>query len=743
MTDRSPRKPRKDHTDQADQADQPLNPGEGTTIQQNITNMTGGTVIGQQINYYPAEPTYLSTASALLIADPDDVPNLPPKLIGREDLLKQTRDALETHESVLLLQGFGGVGKTALAAWLAREYLQAGQSPVLWLEAGNAEAGALLEGLSRPFGVDQARAVASLPLDAGQHHVRGLLKSAKIQLVVLDNAWDGNALNAALAAIPKGIPALVTSRQKMPAGALIEVGVLSRAAALELLRLHAKSDGPGADELCELLGDHAYAVEIAGKTIPVDGLTPAELTRRIKERPHTLAMPEDFTAAGRESVARLIDVSLEALREKDETAYRAFLAFGAFFAPTLTAELLGMYFAETPESKAGVGEGLRPSSTGETGEITTALTLLARRGLAERIPATDDTIEHYRVHDLAHSYARAQQDAAAHERALTACLSYTQKYQQPSLANFAALRPTLDTLIGASGWALENGHYTEIGVFADILYVGTGAGGFLPLQGYYGKAITLLEWVIEAFRRQGDKEMEGAALGNLGNAYYSLGQIERAIDFLEQALAIQRETGDKRGQGDLLGNLGNTYYSLGQVEQAIDHFEQALAISREIGDRRIEGNQLGNLGNAYANLGQVERAIAYYEQALAIAREIGDKRGEGQGLGNLGIAHSNLRQVERAIDLLQQSLAISREIGDRMGEAHVLNNLASAYLVQSDYVRVLEYLQQARAIFSEISAVHLVKKVDKNITTVQFIRKYKLGRIVGFIGWLRRLFGRR
>jgi tetratricopeptide (TPR) repeat protein len=76
------------------------------------------------------------------------------------------------------------------------------------------------------------------------------------------------------------------------------------------------------------------------------------------------------------------------------------------------------------------------------------------------------------------------------------------------------------------------------------------------------------------------------------------------IAWLKAGSDAARHLGNKRAQGGHLGNLGNAYSDLGQVEQAIDYYEQALAVSREIHDQRMEGNAIGNLGLAYSNLGQ-------------------------------------------------------------------------------------------------------------------------------------------
>ena len=74
------------------------------------------------------------------------------------------------------------------------------------------------------------------------------------------------------------------------------------------------------------------------------------------------------------------------------------------------------------------------------------------------------------------------------------------------------------------------------------------------------------------------------ALGNLGNAYYFLGETRRAIQFYEQALLIDREIGDRRGEGNALWNMSLALDQLSERAQAIQHAEQALAIYEQIED---------------------------------------------------------------------------------------------------------------------------------------------------------------
>jgi tetratricopeptide (TPR) repeat protein len=193
------------------------------------------------------------------------------------------------------------------------------------------------------------------------------------------------------------------------------------------------------------------------------------------------------------------------------------------------------------------------------------------------------------------------------------------------------------------------------------------------------KAIKYYEDALTISKKIGDGRGEGNSLGSLGNAYSNLGQDAKAIEYYKGALVIARETGDRRVEGMVIGSLGNAYSNLGQYAKAIEYHEDALAIARKIEDRRVVGNVLGNLGNDHYRLGQVEKAIEYYEYALVIARELGDKYGEEVRLGNLGTVYRNLMQVEKAIEYYEYALVIAREIGDRRNEGNHLGNLGLAY----------------------------------------------------------------
>ncbi|MBZ0315721.1 MAG: tetratricopeptide repeat protein [Anaerolineae bacterium] len=631
--------------------------------------------INEKLTYRPG------SANAVLVTDPDDVPHQPRKLIGRDDLLAQLRTALSQNSRVLL-QGFGGMGKTALAATAAAAYLKANPGPLLWQEIGKESSDAIFEALARPFNAVQQIAREQGP--AKIQAMRALLRQTGVKLVVLDNAWDGPALKTVLEAVPRDVPVIVTSRHAYPLDLRMEVDELSPASAVETLAFYAGNpaliNDSAAAELCQLLGYLAFALEIAGKQLMVDQLTPAQLKTRIESAPAKMNMPLSFSQEGRRSVGDLLETSIEAL---DRDTRRVFMTFGAFFAPQVTPEMLILYLEDMA--------------------VNEAVTALLERGLVQEVPATDEQILSYHIHDLAFSFLGSQSDDTARSRTLGACLIYTEAYNEPSPANFAALQPELDNLMGAAAWAYGTGHFATVERFAQNLWENS---EFLDYRGLYTQAIGLLRNAAHTAERQGNLWNQGAHLGNLGLAYYSLGDYPQAIGFCTQALTIQRQIGDKQGEGGILGNLGNTYSAQGDYPQAIDFYTQTLAIAQQIGDKRSEGGILGNLGSAYSAQGDYPQAIDFHQQALVIARQIGDKQNEGNHLGNLGSAYFSLGNYPQAIDFHQQALVIARQIGNKHGEGSDLGNLGDAYASLGDYPQAIDFHQQALAIRRQIGDKH-------------------------------------
>jgi tetratricopeptide (TPR) repeat protein len=647
--------------------------------------------------------------SAMLYTDADAVmQRARDGLIGRETLKAEVFADLQRENARLLLQGFSGIGKTALAAEISADWLEEKKrGQVLWLRLGNEEANSAFEALAHPFNASQT--VAAAP-DANKAQViRELLRNSPVSLVVLDDVWNGATLMALEGAIPRKAALLVTARQRYALSKIKDELDLTPDDALKLLRNIAgdklTADENAAQQLCQTLGYLAFAIELAGRRMVADKHPAQKLLADLQAMDVTqLRVPLEYAESGRESVAVLLQTTLDALPTAAQTV---FLAWGAFWSTRITVQMLDLYLEQANASSVTVN-------------AENELKELQRYGLATYTDATVDahgyplSAAYYRLHDLAYAFAQAQNSTEQRHRALDACLTYTKRHTESTRANFAALEPELANCLGAAAFAMQKARYSDVENFARGLYVDR-EFHFLYVRGYNAQARDLLQQAANAAARAGRKGNQGAHLGNLGTAYDSLGQYDKAIDYLEQALAIHREIGNQSAVGIGLGNLGIAYDSLGQYDKAIDYHEQALAISRAIGDREGEGRHLNNLGTAYGSLGQYDKAIDYHEQALVISREIGNRSAIGGTLGNLGVSYRDLGQYDKAIEYHEQALVISREIGNRDDEGIHLRNLGVAYESLEDYAGAIQYYEQALVIRRELNVPHLIEETERSL----------------------------
>ncbi|CAH3129305.1 unnamed protein product, partial [Pocillopora meandrina] len=224
--------------------------------------------------------------------------------------------------------------------------------------------------------------------------------------------------------------------------------------------------------------------------------------------------------------------------------------------------------------------------------------------------------------------------------------------------------------------------------------------------GDFKKAIEYHNLHLKIAKEVGDKHGEGAAYGNLGNAYHRLGDFKKAIEYHNLHLKIAKEVGDKRGEGAAYGNLGNAYFSLGDFKKAIEYHNLHLKIAKEVGDKHGEGAAYGNLGNAYHRLGDFKKAIEYHNLHLKIAKEVGDKRGEGAAYGNLGNAYFSLGDFKKAIEYHNLHLKIAKEVGDKHGEGAAYGNLGNAYHSLGDFKKGIEYHNLHLKIAKEVGDKH-------------------------------------
>jgi tetratricopeptide (TPR) repeat protein len=642
------------------------------------------------------QPESQPAPSAPTLSALHSLPPPPADFTGREADLAELREAMENANGAHIsgVQGQGGIGKTALALKLAEALSVGYPDAQIYLDLRGAGDKPMPSAEALAYVIRAFHPEARLP--ESEAELAGIYQSVlrgKRVLLLMDNARDAAQVRLLVPPAPGAL--LVTSRWhfRLPGLHAKDLSALPpKDAEALLLAIEPRIDGQ-AQAVAKLCGYLPQALRLAaGALAERRNLDPAEYARRLSDEKRRL---KELTGS-EESVEASIKLSYGLLSAEMQQRWRMLGVFpDTFDGPAAAALWVGALLA---------APGQPPLTPAED-----ALGALLKYSMLE----WNDTAKRYRLHDLMRDFARArlretgEQDQAARRHA-THYVSLLAQADDLFMKGGDSIKPGLDlfdlewgNIQAGQAWAAAHAGQDDESARLCSRYPGYGAY-CLDLRLHPRERIRWQEAALGAARRLKDRAAEGVHLGNLGNAYRSLGEYRRGIGYQEQALAIAQEIGDRRGEGQALGNLGLAYYNLGEYRRAIEYHEQHLAIAREIGERLGEGHALGNLGIAYFSLGEYRRAIEYHEKRLTIAREIGERRGEGHALGNLGNAYYSLGEYPRAIEYHEQRLQIAREIGDRQGEGAALGNLGLAYRSLGDYRRAIEYYEQHLKIAREI-----------------------------------------
>jgi CHAT domain-containing protein/Flp pilus assembly protein TadD len=126
-------------------------------------------------------------------------------------------------------------------------------------------------------------------------------------------------------------------------------------------------------------------------------------------------------------------------------------------------------------------------------------------------------------------------------------------------------------------------------------------------------------------RSDQDRWLETTALSNLGWVSVQTDHYDEAVDWFRSAY---REAVELKGE-DMAqiasGNLGWAYFELGDKEQALTLLQDAGERATKLGDIRNQINWLETAGYVYQDTGDLTRAQQTYRRSLELAKQINSK----------------------------------------------------------------------------------------------------------------------
>ncbi len=132
-----------------------------------------------------------------------------------------------------------------------------------------------------------------------------------------------------------------------------------------------------------------------------------------------------------------------------------------------------------------------------------------------------------------------------------------------------------------------------------------------------------------------------ASHNNLGNVYYSMGNMKEALACFTKSLEIRKKTGVKGDIATSYNNLGILYDEAGDVKHAMENYTTALKLMEEIGDKESICGFYINVGSFFTRIKKYADARTYLTKALSIANEIGSPLERKECYADLAVLDSS------------------------------------------------------------------------------------------------------
>jgi tetratricopeptide (TPR) repeat protein len=653
-------------------------------------------------------------------------------LVGRDSIMLELERAFQT-ETLVLLEGMAGVGKTEAAVGFARWRAETGalDGPVFFFRFEHHKPLAhVCDRVGQVFqkAIKQQLQAEWQLLDAEQRRAVAL---AVLKQVPCFLVWDNFE---PVAGFPTGSPSdwtaeeqrelreflsdlrggrtkvLLTSRRDEPwLGNIyrrVELGGLRLIEAQELAVRVLKRAGLNAEQLRGLGDYNALLKYLRGNPLAVQVIVP-ELKRRKPEdllqalQAGEVKLAHDDPKQGRErSLAASLNYRLDAL----DPMVRQRLAVLALFQGFVVAGVLALMSKE-----ADVSESLRGLKREDWVRVLNTATEI---GFLQRIGGGYYTVHPAlpwffhdlqqevfpdRLADLEQAFATLY-GAYGHE--------LSQLFKTNTQLAMSLLRAEEDNLLFALRLARRHEEWGSVEGVLD------GLNQLYTIQGRW------LEWErhVSSVEAQcadekgeplaGREELWRAVLGYRSEiAYY-----QRDFDKLRSnALRLKdhyESVGDDSNRAASLHQLGMVAQERWRWDEAEDWYRQSLAIEERIGYENGQAQTLHQLGNIAYLRRRWDEAEDWYRQSLAIKERIGDEHGQARTLHQLGMVVQARGRWDKAEDWYRQSLAIKERIGDEHGQALSLHQLGMVAQERRRWGEAEDLYRQCLAIAKRIGNEH-------------------------------------
>lgn len=643
--------------------------------------------------------------------------------IGRKDILKKIREAIEKKEAVIVLKGLPGVGKSFILNRVIGDLKKKKFDTLIF--RGSTSAEMVLKQITQKAaakGIEQAKDIFASPVEY-KEKLKKLLDNyifkQKLLLVFEDfdenQTTEGKLANERLNELilylkdelkDKHSLMIFCTRQEIPKFTAIEIPPFSWLEFLKLIdkttvlkRLKEKSlktfyfdmgGYPGAVELFDIIarhefGDNAFEWKKLRARVP-------HLTERILHKDSETA---DFSYLLTETLLGYLNQNQQQLLNT-LSIYRGWVHRQALNTQHL-------------EVKPGDWKKL---------EKLLIIKTLPKEGLiyvprltAQRLRAKMDETELKKKHLMAAQYFEGlipandkadQPDKPRYlyeENALEARWHYI---EAGKIDKAAAMSFDMDHYFSRIGFPqfsfdllqeLEK-HVPEM-TEDNQIFLHLRLGMFYSIFGKLDDALKQHEACLKIHESRENKPGIALNLGQMGLILEAKGKDDEALEKFQKALQIVEELGNTPEIVRLLDKIGSIQKRQGNYDDAFEKYQRALKIHQEMNNQKEIGDDLEQMGRIHDEQGKFDVAMDYYKKSLAIKETLEDKPGIASLVHQMGNVNFFRGNLDKAFTLYQRSLKIKEEIDDLKGAGYSLGQLGLVYQRRGEIDKALTHFEKS------------------------------------------------
>ena len=610
-------------------------------------------------------------------------------LIGRDDIVKTLRELLEMNNGTALVNGLGGIGKTAVMKYICNKLKDDGYYIAWFKWESSLKNGLLLlrDTLEIPRDEKEDDAFA-LVISTIRNRLAGKLYLFIDDLTRRLSDEEMSLLNSLQ------IHVMVTSRFEYEYFKNVHLDVLEKDSAIDMFfryyqRDRKTEDGDIAWNIIEFVHIHTLLVELLAKAAKEEGETLNKFYDTLRDKGFFEVSDEEVLSEHdkecrtiEQSIIKLYAISN--LSEAEQHIMRLFTIFTpeepiyskvrdwAGFNRDAMRRLVDLGWLD---KKGGyiIHQIVKDSLSKQVGEIN-----LADYGeLFDRVIDTDSYLSVTETYEVVRKRIVLPEEIAR----------YLWKAYQADCER----DPKWEYDVGA--------------LMKNLAKVYEDQGDYEKVLEYNKKALVILESVL------GKEHPDTSAVyNNIAGVYRTRGEYEKSLEYYGKALAIrERVSGtDHPDTAMTYNNIAGLFHVQGDYAKAIEYYVKALAINERVlgTEHPLTATTYNNMGSVFHEQGDYENALEYYRKALAI-----NKRALGAEHPSIATTYNNVAGVHeeqgdyaKAIEYYVKALAINERVlgTEHPSTATTYNNMACVYYEQGEYEKALAYYKKAHAIYERI-----------------------------------------